>query len=648
MLLDKSYFDAAYNQILQGAAEAEGACSVLIFVACDCDAMCCCRIFTSMMRSDNVSYKVKPVMGYAEIQQAGESLIQGNMELRSIVMINCGGVVNMLKMIQFEPHHRVYIIDSHRPVHLSNIHAHPEELVVFGDSSLTVESEIPSDGEDLSGDESSDGETLKDEDEGDDEEEEEDEERAAEDPLVNQESDDEEHAIQEIDKENKPAGSKSTNVTMAQEGLVDSDEDSDVEKSKPSKKRRRLRREDLKKARRQRIRKYYNGSYHGAPSSYLAFETSLMLNKNRNDLLWLAIVGLTDQYIHQRIDQDSYTEYVQVFQNHVLTSNSDTTQEILTSEGIRVPASEEGKILAEKDYELMLYRHWNLYDSMYFSSYVASRLGVWRSQGRQTLEELLAKMGFSLQQCRQKFGYMNSNLKAKLRAQLEKYGEDYALGGILFDTFQRVVGYKGLMSASDVVYSITALLQSTKSAAALSVTEDDEKEALIASFNQAYDALLSKNSDTIHRGIDTAITLQKTIVNQAVSMIDKGDIIRLKHFRYAYIHSDGQTTPFGQPLNLSRLALFLVEIHRQNQKSTGPRSRPLVILAERSNTYLAVGVPCPERSGDVLKNKFGAAFRLAAESINARIKHDGFDSSIMEIEREDVQRFIESLHYTMG
>lgn len=42
----------------------------------------------------------------------------------------------------------------------------------------------------------------------------------------------------------------------------------------------------------------------------------------------------------------------------------------------------------------MLFRHWNLYDAMFHSSYVAGKLGIWKEKGRQRLTGLLAKMGY--------------------------------------------------------------------------------------------------------------------------------------------------------------------------------------------------------------------------------------------------------------
>ncbi|CAM9761204.1 unnamed protein product, partial [Laminaria digitata] len=55
---------------------------------------------------------------------------------------------------------------------------------------------------------------------------------------------------------------------------------------------------ETESTRRQRIRQYYNGASHGSASAVQLFAMAMQLNKDTNDLLWLAIVGLTDQYIH--------------------------------------------------------------------------------------------------------------------------------------------------------------------------------------------------------------------------------------------------------------------------------------------------------------------------------------------------------------
>lgn len=76
MLLDQRRLDFAYEQIVQDAAKARGACTVLVFVAPNCDAMCACRILSYMFRADAVSYKIKPVAGYGDIAAANEELVK--------------------------------------------------------------------------------------------------------------------------------------------------------------------------------------------------------------------------------------------------------------------------------------------------------------------------------------------------------------------------------------------------------------------------------------------------------------------------------------------------------------------------------------------------------------------------------------------
>jgi cell division control protein 45 len=60
-----------------------------------------------------------------------------------------------------------------------------------------------------------------------------------------------------------------------------------------------------------------------------------------------------------------------------------------------------------------------------------------------------------------------------------------------------------------------------------------------------------------------------------------------------------------------------------------------------------VGVPCPDNPGEVVKHRFAQLFRLAAEGCKARYRHDGFDSAVLELDKDSVQRFTESLYLAM-
>lgn len=272
-----------------------------------------------------------------------------------------------------------------------------------------------------------------------------------------------------------------------------------------------------------------------------------------------------------------------------------------------------------------------------------------------------------------------------------------------FTSFFRVTGYKSLLSASDTSHAVTALLEcETPATLGVESEEDmDEDKMMIESFNIAYDALNSNTAPVVGlngltvegrdtsslvnggnlsgntglaAGIRMAMSLQKTIINTAVSLVDREAITRLRHFRYAYLtctsagenqtarsnlirasnapksnEEESKSHIFAKPLALSRLAQYMMDMHRENGKWAGAKSRPLVLMAEkpRTGTYLVVGYEYPERAGTFVKNKFGNNFELTAKSMNGTFRFDSFDSNVVEVGGDDVQRFIEQLHYLM-
>lgn len=123
MIVEKNTLDMAYKTIRQDALEEDG-CSVTIFVSPDIDALCAARIITDLLRSDCVAYKMKPVSGYESLAVAAAEAIEDNEELRSIVLIGCGGIVDLAEFLDLDEQRdelSVYVIDSHRPYALENV-----------------------------------------------------------------------------------------------------------------------------------------------------------------------------------------------------------------------------------------------------------------------------------------------------------------------------------------------------------------------------------------------------------------------------------------------------------------------------------------------------------------------------------------------
>lgn len=281
-----------------------------------------------------------------------------------------------------------------------------------------------------------------------------------------------------------------------------------------------------------------------------------------------------------------------------------------------------------------------------------------------------------------------------------------------YTAFLRVTGYKSLLSASDVAYAVTALLECDTNESVVATlnqnnpqhqlnAEDEDERKLVSSFNTAYDALnpnanaslsglsssgLGEGSDLtslvnggevgagmkgISGGIRLAVSLQSAIVNAAMSLVERKEIIRLSHFRYAYLHATSHGANrgsrfnnsgarksrtsdrsynqhiFAKPLALTKLAIFIMDMHRTNKKWTGTKARPLLLLAEKpqTQTYLVVGFEFPEERGSVKRNQFKEKFKMVTETMQGTFKYDSFDSNVVEVSCNDVQKFIEHLHY---
>ena len=339
---------------------------------------------------------------------------------------------------------------------------------------------------------------------------------------------------------------------------------------------------------------------------------------------------------------------------------------------------------------------------MVYSDFISTRFQLSTSRGMHKLQELLAKMGYPLEECHQPFAFMKPKLRRRLQSQIREHAEEYGLENFEFTSFFRVTGYQSLLSASDTSYAVTALLEFDRPVAGPKnrTADEEEKAESLQAFNLAFDALSKSEASAVTlnglsgeganllglvnggnlsgttglgAGIRMAMTMQRTIMATAASLIERNAITRLSHFRYAYLTCTSQSENqgpggsdaipnnrvraseeekrhlFAKPLALTRLAHYLMDLHRENGKWTGNKARPLILMAEkpRTNTYLVVGYEYTETPSLFVKNRFGNNFELVAQSMNGTFKFDSFDKNVVEVAAPDVQRFIEQLHYLM-
>lgn len=489
------------------------------------------------------------------------------------------------------------------------------------------------------------------------------------------------------------------------------------------------------------LAKYYSrGSWTGMSAAQMMYLLAVSLGRSDRDCLWHAILGLTSQYISNRIHSGTYEGYASALASDVVAMSADEVRPT-DARGLRdvnmYGADDSAIRVVPDELRFTLYRHWSLETSMYHTSYVAAKLGIWRERGISKLRGLLAKMGLSLANCRQTFEHMDLDLKNSLVSRMESIAPEYGLTDIVFKSFTRSYGFRSMpLSASDAVEGISALLQaahgvrievegiqivradtaagtrsvdhaSERGAATYGprhlwslrdtgvhvgtrgMDEDDlEQEHTSAEWENQSSATWVQNFFEAYRAMDVqkassitllqqslllAKSLHQAIVSQGVSIIVKQSIKTLRSFRLSVLQDGPHLHLFVHPDTLTRLGFWLIDalrdiVSEQNERRAALRrakrrtkddasmelaeqqyslqSLPFVLAAldKTRDVYIVIGIVGAPDYGDVGRNRFGLAFQEAATSSGARMRNDRFDSSVLEVKREDLLAFVETLH----
>uniref|UniRef100_A0A3B4TCK1 CDC45 cell division cycle 45 homolog (S. cerevisiae) n=1 Tax=Seriola dumerili TaxID=41447 RepID=A0A3B4TCK1_SERDU len=364
-------------------------------------------------------------------------------------------------------------------------------------------------------------------------------------------------------------------------------------------------------------------------AAMMFFELAWVLTKDTKDMLWWAIIGLTDQWVHDKITHMKYVTDIATMQRHVSRHNhrNEDEENSLSIDCMRISF--------EYDLRLTLYQHWSLYESICNSCYTSCNFKLWTLNGQKKLQEFLADMGLPLKQVRQKFNSMDMSIKENLRDVIEESSNKYGMKDIRIQTFGVHFGFKNRFLASDMVHATAALLEST---------EKDESNS--DNFIKALDSLSRSNLDRLHSGIDLAkkklIAIQQTVA----SCICTNLILSQGPFLYCYLM---EGTPdvklFSKPMALTLLSKYLLKAFVHSTRNKRCKLLPLIMAAPKDvekGTVIVVGIP-PESETSDKKNFFGRAFEKAAESTSSRTLHDNFDTSIIELKTEDRSKFLDAL-----
>ncbi|CAL7947002.1 unnamed protein product [Xylocopa violacea] len=491
-------------------------------------------------------------------------------EIKNVIFINCGGTLDLVELLQPVESVIFYILDSHRPYDLCNVYSE-DQVRILGKPD--EDDEIPQ-----------------------------------------------------------------YNDVFRDDSSDEDEEDEDLDSEESQRKRRRLNEEDIiKRAERRKwsenratiLFNYTQYSYYGKSSAMLVFEMAWNMSKDNLDMVWWAIVGSTEQAILGKVesrlsvlDEGSLQAHVSRL-THKQGGDVDNPQQQSTV-----------RITYDKDLLLALYRHWTVEASLRHSIPTAVSLRLWSVRGEQRLKELLAEMGLPLAQSKQRFSAMDLALRHEFRQMIEKLAGKFKVDSVIGTSFTLQYGYRFKYCASDIVYAMLAIIESSS------------KEKLPqCCFLDALDCLSRTKKDILESGIEKAKLMLNSIFKTAQSILQMKQVRSAGSFLYIII-SEGiaDNFVFSHPYPLMMLAQFILKAYVDSSRSRRAPEWPLVASSTYNagdGTCLVVGIPpvCEDQP----RSLFGRAFEQAAKNTNSFIDTDYFDTTIIRLKIDERSKFFDAL-----
>lgn len=92
---------------------------ILVIVNYDIDAICASKILQTLFRYDHMVYSIVPIMGIAGLKRA---YAENKDDVKNVLLINCGGCLDIVELLDPESDVQFFICDSHRPMDVCNVY----------------------------------------------------------------------------------------------------------------------------------------------------------------------------------------------------------------------------------------------------------------------------------------------------------------------------------------------------------------------------------------------------------------------------------------------------------------------------------------------------------------------------------------------
>ena len=737
ILLEKAYtwYEALNKKIRKNPSG-----KIIIITSMNIDSITSLRILVGLFKSDVISYEIIPVQNYDEVDQEILNCKKIQDEIQGFVFINCVGEMDFTKFwFCQEKNILTLIAESKRPMHHQNLW-NDTNIVIIDDGNNNLEycptekemelirqkviniddNEINKELNLLKKDEENNEiEDIEQKKEKSDEENEEKEEKEEEEENDKDESyensksaeniqndntintkkkiikkrndiDDEDFNELKQDKEKDALDEIADEISAKPEKQPLNEDKENLEENEENSQEKKLN-EKLKEVEdaNMKVNEYYAGSYYGLPSTYIFYSIAHQLHKENSYYLWYLIISMTDEYLRYHISDKKYDKLYAICQNEVLRIEKKKSKDDDTLKIYKSTAKEGKTILIGSDYKLILYRHWNLYDSFIYSTYPLGVLSTWKEPGKGEVQKIFAYMGIPLSEARQKYRYMKNEYLDTFRDKIIDVSKKFFLNEIIFHSFIYQFDNNTEMSASDCVYLLSCLIECPFEEFNNIEIEDDDflednnsnidgddedeknennrggdgsqdggdhdsenliskknKENILKKFWMAYRFLSLKKLNMTNSLIDIAIKFQIALTNSATSILDKNGVKNEQKFRYSIVSGNlsEDSRYFQYPGNLERLCLVISETYKKIKgKKIENKPYLLAYIDTENKTYVIDGNLGCNKKDDDEKNTFPMQFKFVSKKLNIPLSYNYSTEEIITIKKDDLYSFINQI-----
>ena len=712
ILLEKAYtwYEALNKKIRKNPTG-----KIIIITSMNIDSITSLRILVGLLKSDVISYEIIPVQNYDEVEREILNCKKIEDEIQGFVFINCIGEIDLTKFwFCQEKNILTLVAESKRPMHHKNLR-NDTNIVVIDDGNNNLEycptekemelirqKVINVDDNEINKELNFEKKEKTNEENEENEEEENDKEESDEkSKSAENEQNDNNISKKKIIKKRNDINDEDFNELKQDKEKDALDEIADEVSAKPEK--QSLNEEDEENSQERKlnekireveyinnkVNEYYGGSYYGLPSTYIFYSIAHQLHKENSFYLWYLIISLTDEYLRYHISDKKYDKLYAVCQNEVLRIEKKKSKDDDTLKIYKSTAKEGKTILIGSDYKLILYRHWNLYDSFIYSTYPLGVLSTWKEPGKGEVQKIFAYMGIPLSEARQKYRYMKNEYLDTFRDKIIDVSKKFFLNEIIFHSFIYQFDNNTEMSASDCVYLLSCLIECPFEEFSNIEIEDDDflednvsnisgddedekneknnggdgshedgehdsenlitkknKENILKKFWMAYRFLSLKKLNMTNSLIDIAIKFQIALTNSATTILDKNGVKNEQKFRYSIVSGNlsEDSRYFQYPGNLERLCLVISETYKQIKgKKIENKPYLLAYIDTENKTYVIDGNLGCNKKDDNEKNTFPMQFKFVSQKLNIPVSYNYSTEEIITIKKDDLYSFINQI-----